>query len=147
MNSIQAEYIRQAMAARAAEYQQQAAYMKTNPMPYDAYAGNEKKSGGGFFLKVAALATAVIFRKNIANVAKKLFPNLSQDAANAFRILKDKFMRVKGSGYVKTGWDKYVNFENSAKGYINEKLATETGQSIVKKTKGAWDWLKGLILK
>ena len=148
MNSIQAEQLRQALALQGgALTPQQVVFLKTNPMASDSFAGNSKKSTLGFFTKVALVAAAVVFRKNIANVAKKYFPNISADIATAAKGLGEKLSKVKGSGYVKSGWGKYVEYENRAKGYISEKLATETGVKVKNKAATAWNWVKGLFLK
>jgi len=146
MNSIQAEQLRQALALQGAlAAQAQAAYLKTNPMANDSYSGNNKKGTLGLFTKIAIVAAAVIFRKNIANVAKKYFPNISQDILTAAKGAGEKLSKVKGSGYVKSGWDKYVKYEAKAKNYISEKLSTETGYKFKKKVEGFWNWLKGVI--
>ena len=145
MNPIQAEAVRQAMMAQAGQQQPQVVFLKTNPMPYDSYGG--KSSGGSFLFKLGAIATAIVFRKNIANVANKYMPNLSKDIGTAFNGFKGFIKKFKGSDYLAAGWRKYVGFETGAKNFVKDSFNTPTGITIKDKIKGGWNWLKGLVLK
>ena len=145
MNPIQAEALRQAFMAQQNGQQPQVVFLKTNPMDYDSYGG--KSSGGSLLLKIGTIAAAVIFRKNIAKVAKQYMPNLSKDMGTAFQGLKSFIKKFKGSDYLAAGWRKYVGLENSAKNLIKDTLATPTGVTVKDKAKGAWNWAKGLVLK
>ncbi|MCR4881666.1 MAG: hypothetical protein K6A44_06930 [bacterium] len=145
MNPIQAEAVRQAIMAQQSGQQPQVVFLKTNPMPYDSYGG--QSSGGSFLFKLAAIGTAIIFRKNIANVARRYMPNLSQEIGNVFQGFKGFIKKFKGSDYLAAGWRKYVGFENTAKKFVNDTFSTPTGTMIKDKAVGAWNWLKGLVLK
>ena len=145
MNPIQAEAVRQAMLAQQGGQQPQVVFLKTNPMPYDSY--GKKSSGGSFLLKVGAIAAAVIFRKNIAKVAKQYMPNLSSDIGTAFNGFKGFIKKFKGSGYLASGWHKYVEYETVAKNFVKDTLSTPSGMVVKEKAKNGWTWLKGLVLK
>lgn len=114
-------------------------------MPYDSY--GEKTSGGSLLFKLGAIATAIVFRKNIANVAKKYLPNISHDIGIAFNGMKNFIKKFKGSGYLASGWHKYVQYENAAKTFVKDSFATPTGVAAKGKLKGAWNWLKELVMK
>lgn len=145
MNPIQAEAVKQAILAQQSGQQPQVVFLKTNPMPYDSYGG--KSSGTSFLFKLGAIATAIVFRKNIANVATKYMPNISKDIATAFNGFKGFVMKFKGSDYLAAGWRKYVGFENTTKQFVKDSFNTPTGITIKDKVKGGWNWLKGLVMK
>ncbi len=146
MNPIQAEAARQMMMAQAGQQAPQVVFLKTNPMAYDSYNGS-KSSGGSFFLKAVALATAFIFRKNIANVTRKYFPELANGAGKLLTDAKGFIKRFKGSDYLATGWHKYTEYETAAKNFVKDGFTTPSGITFKNKLSDAWNWVKGLVMK
>ena len=147
MNQIQSEYLRQAaLAQQFGQAMPQAVFYRTPAMLPDYYAGATKSSGG--FLKKALLVLgAVVFRKNIANVTRRYFPQFAEGVGRLFVDAKGFIRRFKGSDYLAQGWHKYTEYETKAGNFFRESLATETGQKITNKTKGWWDTFKGWIMK
>lgn len=146
MNPIQAEQVRQAMMAQAGQQQPQVVFLKTNPMDYDRYYGSGS-SGGSLLLKVLALGTAFIFRKNIANVTRKYFPEFANGVGKLLTDAKGFIKRFKGSDYLATGWHKYNEYETAAKNFVKDSFATPSGVTFKNKMADAWNWVKGLVMK
>ena len=139
---------RSVVAPQVASQQPQVVFIKTNAMGYDSYENKNKKSTGSLLLKLGLVAGAIIFRKNIANVANKYFPNISKDIATAAKGAKSAIKSVKGGEYIAAGWRKYVKYEGEAKGFIVDKLNnTSIGKTIKKKALRAFVHLKNLVLK
>ena len=146
MNPIQAEAIRQAMMAQAAQQQPQVVFLKTNPMAYDSYNGSQK-SGGSFLLKALALGTAFIFRRKIFNVTKNYFPEFANGIGKLWRDTKGFVRKFKGSDYLAKGWNKYKEYETAAGNFAKDSFETKSGIVFKNKLSDAWNWLKGLVLK
>ena len=100
-----------------------------------------------FFTKVLALGTAFIFRKNIANVTRRYFPEFANGVGKLLTDAKGFIKKFKGSGYLATGWHKYNEYETAAKNFVKDGFNTPTGMTFKSKMSGAWNWIKGIFLK
>ena len=149
MNSIQAEYLKQAAISGQLGFpgQQPVIFVRTPQAQPDSYKSSNKKGSGGFWLKTAGIVLAVIFRKNIASFAKRNFPNITKDISKAFKNFTKFAKKFKGSDYVSAGWDKYVEYETAAKNFVKDSFSTPSGLTVKKKASDGWKWLTGFILR
>ena len=147
MNSIQAEYLRQAsMAQQFGQGIPVVPFYRTAPMAFDSF-GSSQKSSGGFIKSVLLIAGAIIFRKNIANVTKRYFPGFAKGVGRIFKDLRGAAGKLKGSEYVAKGWQKYERFERQTSDFVHDSFKTKSGKKVAKKANELWDWLKGIFLK